>query len=59
MIIASADANSVSFAAEAQGWRVTTWFASVFMEDYQICDAIRPAGIRKLFYDVVSSIYPI
>ena len=38
---------------------MATWFASMFMENYQIRDAVRSASVRKLFYDVVSSIYPI
>lgn len=31
----------------------------MFMEDYQIRNPVRSAGVRKLFYDVVPSIYPV
>jgi len=58
MIIASANANDVNSALWAPGWKVTTWFASMLVEDYQIRNTVRSAGVRKLFHDVVSSIYP-
>ena len=31
----------------------------MLMKDYQIRDAVRSAGIRELFHDVVSSVYPV
>jgi hypothetical protein len=38
---------------------MTTWFASMFVKDYQIRDAICSASVRELFYDVISSVYPV
>ena len=31
----------------------------MFMKDNQIRDTVRSASVRELFYDVVSSVYPV